>query len=1237
MKRLDAASVPLEGIHLVEASAGTGKTHAITSLYLRAVVELGLLPDKILVVTFTRAATAELRERVRSRLRKARTILREVQIAFERGEELLPTDGCLLEVARLPKTVQLALDRLDSSLLLIDEAAVLTIHGFCARVLEGNAFESRMALSVQLLDSTEELVEEIIVDFSISKLSTTNVVKLPCLLRRGLDFSGLRQLAQLALSAPNALILPESRPTSATWEEAVANVEASRSEAIAWLIDARHESDLAGLQKTKGKGLGSRLLGYVEKARDWLLRTIAELDEPCEAFDKIRELADKNSKHLTVELVRFIALLDRCDQAYGAYDAVVGSVALELRREFIETLKRELETRKESRRIQSYEDLLSRLRGALSGEGGSILAATLRAKFPLALIDEFQDTDPTQYEVFSRIYAETACLFMIGDPKQSIYAFRGADVDNYLRAANVVGDRRHTLDVNYRSDPSLVSALDRLFGEHPDPFCGAGIDFVRVKPRADAVDRFTEGAAQSGLVLGWFEDPSVDEGDDAMPKYQARSLSLKATVQYTKRLLSARSLTGSRIRPSDIAVLTRTNRQCTLVAKALGRANVRCVVTSDGSVFESEAASSLVHLLRALCRPSDLRSLTTLLLDPLMGVRPEALDALTSDESAFDTWSERLTRYQRIWNRSGVLSMLLRLFDELSVTERMLAYAGGERAVTNWIHVAELIQVAATRERLGPEGQLRWLERARVDEEHCSQEERQLRVESDAEAVLVTTIHRSKGLQYPFVVCPFLWDERGSLRKPSAVLYRSKAVNDVAGSRQVLHLQPELLDDDGPELQNMQREQLAESARLMYVALTRAKHHATCLVGPVKGVQRTAIGQLLFQRDEGNVNTNAGARFDALEQALKNDVIRVERFVGFDREQPGLTETDATRVTLHEPTPIRRIVVPSVHTTSYSALTVQAGAERSGEVVHATSTIVGGLGPDVGRDIDAIAAAPLPLALMDVNAQLPVMPRDADEMLRQAGFDGLPFAGMPNGPRTGEALHALFENMDFETFDEGSREPDISGVLQRYGVGAVADERALRRALSGVLDVELVADHAELKLRHVKAGQRLMELEFMLDLPDLNVDKLSSLLSPEVTGMPAEYTEQLVRLGFEPVSGYLRGFIDLVFVQGGRYYVADYKSNFLGKNAKDYLGESLRSAMMAHHYPVQAALYAVAVDRWLQTTVEGYEYEQHFGGVLYLFLRGMHPCLGPGAGVFFHRPDVRAMRRWDAGLRARVI
>lgn len=1233
MKRLDAASVPLEGLHLVEASAGTGKTYAITSLYLRAVVERGLLPDKILVVTFTRAATAELRERIRARLRSAQIVLREVQAAFERGEQLLPTDGCLHEAARTPQNAQVALDRLSSSLLLIDEAAVLTIHGFCARVLEGNAFESRMALSVELLESTEDLVEEILVDFVVAKLSTMSVDKLPALQRRGLDLTSLRALARLTLSAPTARVLPELTSTSVTWEQAATNLETSRSTALAWLNDERHLGDLSSLQKTKGKGLGVRVLGYLDKSREWLHRRLTELDEGCDAFDKIRELAEKAANQRTRELERFVELLTRCDVAYEDFNAVVGQASLALRREFLEMLGRELETRKLTRRVQSYEDLLSRLRFALAGDGGAVLAATLRAKFPLALIDEFQDTDPIQYEVFSRIYREQACLFMIGDPKQSIYAFRGADVDNYLRAAERAGERRHTLDVNYRSDPGLVTALDRLLGGHPDPFCGAGIEFVRVKPRADAADLCSAGPARSGVTLGWFEGSSSSESIESMPKYQARSLSLQATVQHIEQLLSVKTATGSRIRPSDIAVLTRTNRQCALVSKALRNANLRSVITSDGSVFESEAASSIEHLLRALLAPGDLRSLSTLLLDPLIGVRPEALEELTTNEPSFDAWIDRLTRYQRIWNRSGVLSTLLRLFEDLGTTERMLAFAGGERMVTNWMHVAELIQAAAMKARLGPEGQLRWLERARVDEEHCAQDERQLRVESDAEAVLVTTIHRSKGLQYPFVICPFLWDERSASRRPTAVLYREPSLprtEDVA--RPSLHLMPELLDKDGPELRSVGTEQLAESARLLYVALTRAKHQACCWVGPVKGLTRTALGQLLFRRGE-----TATESFDTLQRALESDVLTVERLSGTKGASRVREICEPDSNALREPLPLKRIIVPSVHTTSYSALTAHTGVERRVKAETPTSAIVGGFGPDVGRDVDATALVSLlDSSSVDESEGRRAEALEPDERLRQAGFVDLPFAELPNGPRTGEALHALFEHLDFETFDETRTDTDVGSVLVRFGVGAVDDERLLRRALSGVLDATLVEGEPELKLRNIKASQRLAELEFMLDLPDLTVEKLARLLGPEVTGMPREYLDQLARLGFEPLSGYLRGFIDLVFEQGGRYYVADYKSNFLGKSAKDYQGEALRTAMMAHHYPVQAALYAVAVDRWLATTLPAYDYEKHFGGVLYLFLRGMHPSLGAGAGVFFHRPDALAMRSWDAGLKRRV-
>jgi exodeoxyribonuclease V beta subunit len=1234
MKRLDAATVSLDGIHLVEASAGTGKTYAITSLYLRAVVELGLLPEKILVVTFTRAATAELRERIRARLRSAQSELRTLIEAFERGEEILPTDPCLQTIAQSESSLRLAVARLENSLLVIDEAAVMTIHGFCARVLEGNAFESKMALSVEMIETVDDLVEEVIVDFAVSRLSELSSLKLPLYRRYGLTLSELRLLAKTFLSTPHVRILPEVQKVGVAFETALRNLELNRSLTRAWLNDPAHELDLSSLQKTKrGEGLGSRLIGTLEKARIWLSCPIAELESRAEEFDKLRELAAKNPGKHTAALLQFFELLDRCDLAYDDLDAVVQREVLVLRRDFLEFLTHELEGRKAARRIQSYEDLLSRLRSALTGDGGEILAETLRTKYPVSLIDEFQDTDPIQYDVFSRIYATQSCMFMIGDPKQSIYAFRGADVDNYLRAASLVGNRRHTLEVNYRSDPALISGLERLFFEHPDPFCGAGIEFVRVKSRADAINRCESGFAKSGLSLIWLETRDI-ASEAGLYKYQVQSLALKETVISVRRLLGSVSTTKRRIRPSDITVLTRTNRECGLVARALNRAGIRCLTTSDGSVLEGEAATSLVCLFQALIQPGDLRALATLLMDPLVGLAPKAVTELMADESELDEWIERLSGYERIAVRAGILTVLYRLIDELGVKDRLLPMPGGERFVTDVVHVAELVQTAALRARLGLDGQLRWLERARVDVEQCAVEERQLRVESDAEAVSITTVHRSKGLQYPYVICPFLWSERSKTRKRTVVSYRRR-LDSVSGSERIIHLMPSMLEKDGLEFEGERAEQLAETARLIYVALTRAKHQAILLVGPIKGLAETALGRLLFLRGQSALLDNVKEGLPFLNRELKCDALSVE---GVDAiaEEPELPleevvdESEQSR--LFEPRLLRRIVVPSVHTTSYSALTVHSGEART----HQNSTVPAvtfGLGPDLGRDIDALTFSSV--TLVDLKPENADMRLEPDERLRRAGFESLPFSELPNGPKTGEALHALYEELDFETYNASVDTPDIKDIFHRFGINVRADvdEGLIRQAIAGVLDVPFIENRPTLTLRNVPKSKRLNELEFLLELPSLNVDTLASLLGPEITGMPPEYVEHLRKLNFEPVTGFLRGFIDLIFEFEGRYFVVDYKSNYLGKSAKDYAGESLRVAMMAHHYPVQAALYAVATDRWLRCSLSGYDYERHFGGVAYLFLRGMHPSLDPGSGVFFHRPNLEAMQRWDVGLR----
>jgi exodeoxyribonuclease V beta subunit len=1269
MKRLDAATVPLSGIHLVEASAGTGKTHAITTLYCRAVTELGLLPDKILVVTFTRAATAELRERIRLRLREARQSLVSA-LAGEPTGAFEGLDAGLQQVSSR-SDAERALARLESALLVIDEAAVMTIHGFCAKVLDGHAFESRMGLSLDLLESTSELVDEIVTDFIATHLSVLSPARLSLLQPRGLDSEAFRQLAALVLSRPRASILPAPTRSTVELDSALEQLSSCRRRALEWLSEATHESDLACLQKTKrGAGLGVRLLGYIEKSRRWLTEPVGELAGRCESFDKLRDLREKNPSQVTPGLARFFELLAACDEAYDQVEAGLEHVALELRRRFALELVGELEGRKQRQRVQTYEDLLERLRSALDGAEGEVLAGALRDKYPLALIDEFQDTDPIQYEVFSRVYGRRACLFMIGDPKQSIYAFRGADVENYLRAAKTVGEQRHTLEVNYRSDPAVIQGLERLLGEHPDPFCGSGIEFVRVHARPDATDANTQGDGKSGVLLLYFDDePGVGsdarrapdaKGNVELPKYRARALALEATVGHVAKLLSSDAVVqGRRIRPSDVAVLTRTNRECNLVCRALRHAGLRCIETTDGSVLESDAQISIVRLLRALLRQNDVRAVSSLLLDELVGIEPHALPTVNEDESALEDFGERLARWFRVWARSGALAMLLVVLEELDVPARILANPGGERWLTDWTHVAELVQSAATRLRLSPAAQLDWLVAARGSDEHCSLEDRQLRIESDDQAVLVTTIHRSKGLQFPFVICPFLWDGGAEPRRPKAILYRARAAADGAAagvlpkgakadrsgtspcrepSIDVLHLKPAMLDPAGPEWSRMRAERLAEAARLVYVALTRAKHQAVVPFGPAKGFGETALGRLLgptrhaptlagTDESAGALRPTAGSlpTFDEIQSALSSGPLEVRRFMPFapgtERELPLAVSPPPPTALLQEPAPLQRVIASSVQVTSYSALTAAKGRGTFGDSRPSAANDVGG---EPGRDRDLVAVLG-PTAPTVLGEPASLEPGEEPEELVTLG-------ALPNGPRTGEALHSIFEAMDFPKFEEDVAEPDVLGILGQHGITVEGDGRALKRALRAILDVSLSKTDPNLKLRRVTAEQRRAELEFMLKIDGLDVERLARALDPEMTAMPESYAEQLRELGFEPVSGYLRGFIDLVFELDGRYYVADYKSNRLGTAPNDYRGDSLREAMMSHHYPVQAALYAAAVDRYLCATLPNYDYEQHFGGVFYLFLRGMHPRYGAESGVFFHRPSEATLRRFVRAL-----
>ncbi len=1208
MKQLDAYGVELSGLHLIEASAGTGKTHAITTLYLRAVIELDLLPEQILVVTFTRAATGELRERIRARLRLAQACLDGSAVSAEpEVVAYLASQGSRERCSY----------RLERALLVIDQAAVMTIHGFCAKVLEQNAFESRMPFGTELVESLDALLDEVVNDFMVTQLASQGEVELRAMRSIGLGAEELRALGQFVLQREDCILEPPLAESSVTIGEALDELERCRASARVWLDHEPHQRALAGLNKSKPPGaIGTRLAGYVEKVKTWLEEPFHRLKEDCATFERLFELAEKSPSAKTPELLNWFSSLNACSRSFVALRRAVLEFGVKLRKQFVEYLLEQFELRKAVRDVKSYDDLLRRLRDSLVGLAGEVLANSLRERYPLALIDEFQDTDPIQFEVFSRIYQHSASLFLIGDPKQSIYGFRGADVDNYLAAKHDQRVHCHTLHTNWRSDPGLVAGVHRLYRSHPDPFMGAGIEYVDVAPKPTAVDvRDAQGANLSGVRILW---PASD-GDDSnrgIAKYRARKLSSRATVEHVGRLLRTEpSGWGRAVRASDIAVLGRTNRECQAMANALRARGIRCVQTSDSSVLCSDAAGSLAILLRALLRPNEPRRVTAFFVDELAGESPANIERMRADTDAWECWVERLNGYRRIWERSGLLATVVRMCDELDVKQRVLQKASGERFLTDLFHVAELAQVAAKQQRLMLEGQLDWVMQARSGDMDGSLEDQQLRIEADSEAVLLTTVHRSKGLEFPFVICPFLWDG-GARRRSSLLAYRRRMLGDAKGN-QVLHLEPRLLKDDAAEFELAQAERLRENARLLYVALTRAKHQVAVVWVKAQGFEHGALGRLLFGAralDEGTGDARAmpidrqrlSVTREALVDLCDTGAVVVEDCSAEVSRSSGSVPLQAS--SLVEPPGLTRVVTATVQTTSYSALTAVS-------MVHA----------EVGRDVDALAPVPL-LGPSSIEAAWVGPERLAPE---------LPLLALPAGTRTGEALHAILEQADFQRFEAEGGELDVAGILERFGLDGREFEAKVRRGLCAAMNVPLMSGNPELKLCNVTQAQRRSEFEFLMKVEALSVASLVRGLGPELTGLDASYADDLARLRFDPVTGYLRGFIDLVFEHAGRFYLVDYKSNALGDSAESFEVERLKQEMRRHHYPVQAAIYAAAADRWLRVARVGYDYEAHFGGVFYLFLRGMVPDLGAESGVFFHRPSAQAVGAFEAMLDGR--
>ncbi|HDZ0577503.1 TPA: exodeoxyribonuclease V subunit beta [Klebsiella pneumoniae] len=1150
---LDPLRLPLIGERLIEASAGTGKTFTIAALYLRLLLGLGgeaaypraISVEELLVVTFTEAATEELRGRIRSNIH-------ELRIACLRGESDNPLYSALLaEIADkddAAKTLLLAERQMD-------EAAVFTIHGFCQRMLSLNAFESGMLFEQQLIEDESRLRYQACADFwrrhcySLTRDIAAvihDVWKGPRDLLKSLDRWLQGEAPQLkSPPAPNETLAERH-------QQIIARIDSLKQQWREQVGEIEGVLENSGLDRRKfNRGNQGK---WMEKVNAWAQEeTLSyQLPDALEKFAQSFLLERTKAGGEPPVHPLFSAVESLLASSLTLTDLVLARAMVEIR----DAVAREKRRRGEL----GFDDMLSRLDEALRGDSGETLASAIRQRFPVAMIDEFQDTDPQQYRIFRRIWRrqpETA-LLLIGDPKQAIYAFRGADIFTYMKARGDVA-AHYTLDTNWRSSPGMVGSVNRLFSLSDNPFMFHEIPFLPVKAAAKNKGlRFTVDAADVPAMNVWLmPGDTVGSGD-----YQTFMAQLCATqirdwlsAGQRGRALLWRGETSRPVQASDITVLVRNRLEAAQVREALQTLGIPSVYLSNrDSVFETLEAQELLWLLQAVLVPERENTLRSALATSMFGLTALDIENLNQDEQAWDALVEEFSEYRQIWRQRGVMPMLRALMTARHIAENLLATRGGERRLTDILHISELLQEAAS--QLESEHALvRWLAQhiAEPDSNAASQ---QMRLESDKHLVQIVTIHKSKGLEYPLVWLPFI----ARFRKQDQAFYHDRetfaAVLD--------------LGQDEASLELAEAERLAEDLRLLYVALTRAVWHCSLGVAPLSSRKSgnsdfhlSALGRLL----------QAGEAMDAAGLAA-----RLADFCHGDiaLQIPGeldITPWQAPAATIPRLSAreLQRRIADDWRVTSYSGLQQH--------------------GFSGGQDL---------LPRLDVDAA------GVGEVVEEPQLTPHQF---PRGAAPGTFLHSLFEELDFtQPVPEGwmAEKLQLSGFDAQWAP-------VLTDWLGGVLKTRLPGP--DIALNQLAARDKQVEMAFYLPIAQLLTAERLDALIRQYDPLSADTPP----LDFRQVRGMLKGFIDLVFRHEGRYYLLDYKSNWLGEDREAYTRPAMEQAMRAHRYDLQYQLYSLALHRYLRHRLADYDYDRHFGGVIYLFLRGMDGQEG-GQGIFTTRP-----------------
>ena len=1206
---LDARTFPLFGSRLIEASAGTGKTWTIAALYLRLVLGHGgadafarpLLPSEILVMTFTRAATRELSNRVRERLVQAAAYFRGED---EEGEPYLQDLAASYDD---PQQRSAAAHRLQLAAETMDEAAIFTIDAWCQRMLREHAFDSGSLFDEELVSDERALFEDAAHDYWRQQVYPLNRSALEALQACWPDVEVLKTSVRTLLRHAGRFDIDGKESLAAL----IYRVQRSQQAELArlkegWVARANEmEQWIAAQRGANPKCFNGNKL-RADSLVKWFDALRAWATNPAQLMPDLPDNAWKRLAPAGLEATfakGFTVAIPACFDATEALQAALAQIeplAHALVRHATVHISARIAQLKAGKHQFGFADMLDRLKAALEGPNGPALRERIATQYPIALVDEFQDTSPDQYRIFDLLYQVRANdpahgLFLIGDPKQSIYGFRGADIHSYLDARSATEGRHYQLGTNYRSTKALVDAVNRLFMHAEGNYVNAAFRFkngdVNPLPFApvDAKGRATHLVG----IDGPYQALAIAASDrDDMKSDDYRSFFAHHCAEHIVGLLNDERVgfeggaTFKRLVPADIAILVRDRREAAAIRSALALRKVPSVYLSDqDSVVDSDEAQDVLRWLHAVANPLDGALARAAFATRTAGLALGELARLSSDETVWETVVEQLKALHVTWQRQGVLAMLRRLIHELKLPARLLAEPGGERRLTNLLHLAELLQ-SASRELDGEQALIRWFAE-QVAGFGEGGDERVLRLESDAELVKVVTVHKSKGLEYPLVYLPFAVTARKTDR-------RRRSFFDYvdAGGKPQIDL---ALTDDA--LAAVDRARIEEDLRLLYVALTRAAHFLWLGVAAIatdkKGGNRlhdSALGYLL----------TGGAPVAAVEMRS-----HWERLRG-----------DLDAIALHDlPAPEGCTVLNRVdqHPDLHDAARFDGSFERDWSVGSFTS---------IARH--ATAAPDTAPSAPPMRAQEETMREEAPQ--QPAGkTEDAPWHRFPRGSVPGNFLHDQLEWLAGEGFRcilDPQTEQRLAQRIVRAGWGHRLDDALdwLRLAVTTILpplDASLadITDH-------------LPEMEFWFPTERLDVGALDRLCR-------ARLLDGVARPVLPPraLHGMLKGFADLVFERDGRYWVLDYKSNALGAGDAAYTRAAMAAAMAAHRYDIQGAIYMLALHRLLRSRLgEDYDPQEHLGGAVFFFLRGVaNPATH---GCYYIAPDMALLDGLDALLDA---